>query len=97
MRKIHPEDGDAMSLLPQTDRDNIYRCLQNLGSHQGHLISLRQEVKGKEIYDSIPNMLSTEMIEAVLPEADDHDSVNSDTEDKHGNKGLTNLRNTYSK
>ena len=31
-------------------------------------------------------MLSTEMIEAVLPEAEDHDSVNSDMEDYYGNK-----------
>ena len=45
LRKIHPKDGNAMSLFPQTDRDNIYRCLQRLGTNQGHLTSLRQEIK----------------------------------------------------
>ena len=69
-----------MSLFPQADRENIYRCLQGLGTNQGHLISLRQEIKDREICDLTANLSSTEMIEAVLPEAEDHDSVDSDME-----------------
>ena len=53
MRKLHPTSNNAMSLFPQIDRDNIYRCLQNLGTDLGHLSSLRREVKDDEISDSL--------------------------------------------
>lgn len=81
MRKVQPNGNNLIYLFPQIDRDNIYRCLQNLGTNQEHLISLRKEIKDEEVYDS---NATTELIDgSTTSEAEDQDPVVRDEKERN--------------